>query len=504
MPSQDPVRELLDLVAVHRFYIQTLEAQLGHPVPLPKEADKPSSEGSQLSNSIKVLRQWLAVLDMAVLPLTIRDALKANLPIETAEALMRYFMEKTSHREADRDKADFMATYLFRNSPTGQKKPPESSDRYLYILEMANEFERELHRILGDGQMPALREEHAQLVKEFEFLHQEIEDFRTFDQLMDSGIVQRVRDIKQSFAESFYHPKIISQVAVYNAVFGQRFDALLHQTTQQLKTFAEKVQGEGASIMSKVEGDVTVKHLADIEEDHIKTQEYGKAQEHFRKISKFKKAVDNKHGGKAAAAGAPIPPKVPFSTSPTLHAAGAKPAAGAAAARPAAGVTVGYGATGTNEVEEGKVRNQLDVLRSFVRVADKSCFAVPLTKGTLAITAAEAEALRADYTGEKSFRADFASTMCYMSAVMARLLVEGYEFREKQNSSYLWKPHADAISYFLNSAPRIYERATAMMETAKQRGLEEKANAMQATVTKLKGEMQRAATVLQSVGSGQK
>ena len=48
MPAQDPVRELLDLVAVHKFYIATLESQLGHPVPLPKEADSPSREGTHV------------------------------------------------------------------------------------------------------------------------------------------------------------------------------------------------------------------------------------------------------------------------------------------------------------------------------------------------------------------------------------------------------------------------------------------------------------------------
>ncbi|HUR36187.1 MAG TPA: hypothetical protein VM009_00110 [Terriglobales bacterium] len=501
MPAQDPVRELLDLVAVHKFYIATLETQLKHPVPLPKEADNPSRAGSQLATSIQVLRHWLAVLDMAVDPLLIRDALKANLPIETAEALIRYFMEKVSHRESDRDKADFMATYLFRNSPEGKAEVPHTQDRFHYITKVAATFEQELFRILGDGMIPALREEHAQLVREFEFLHQEVEDFRTFDQLMDSGIVQRVRDIKQTFAESFYHPRVISNVAVYNAIFGQRFDELLHHTTEQLKTFAEKVQDEGASIMSRVEGDVTVKHLADIQEDHIKTQEYGKAQAHFHKISKFKKVVDSKghRGGKAAAAAsAPIPPKTPFSSSPNIQAAGARPAPPTSIVSSAARVA------GMNEVEEGKVRNQLDTMRTFVRVADKSCFVIPLTKGSLNISAHEAEALRADYGNEKSFRADYANLVCYMMAIMARLAVEIHEFREKQNSSYLWKPHADAMTYFLNSASRIYDRANVMMDTAKQRGLEEKANLLLSSVTKLKSELQRTATTLQSVGSGQK
>lgn len=501
MPAQDPVRELLDLVAVHKFYIATLENQLGHPIPLPKGTEGMQPEQSQLSTSIKVLRQWLAVLDLAIAPITMRDKLKGELPVETGEALMRYFLEKNSCRETDRDKADFMATYLYRSSADGKSKPPESEDRFHFITEMAARFEQELFRILGDATIPVLPPEHAQLAREFEFLHQEVDDFRTFDQLMDSGIVQRVRDLKQTFAESFYHPKIISHVAVYNTIFGQRFDELLHTTTEQLKSFAEKVQNQGASIMSKLEGDVTVKHLADIEEDSIKTQEYGKAQEHFHKISKFKKVVDKSpHSGKTASASAtPIPPKNPFSSAPTLNMAGAKRVTPAEAA--SAAISAGFSAPGVNEVEEGKVRNQLDIIRSFVRVADKSCFVVPLTKGALGITAAEAEALRADYATEKSFRADYANVVCYIVAVMGRLVVESHEFRDKQNSSYLWKPHADALTYFLHSANRIYERANTMMETAKQRGLEEKANSLLATVGKLKTELQRTAVTLQSVGS---
>ena len=46
-----------------------------------------------------------------------------------------------------------------------------------------------------------LPQEHAQLIAEFEYLYQELEEFRHFDQVMDSGIVQRVRELKQSLAK---------------------------------------------------------------------------------------------------------------------------------------------------------------------------------------------------------------------------------------------------------------------------------------------------------------
>ena len=66
---------------------------------------------------------------------------------------------------------------------------------------------------------------------------------------------------------------------------------------------------------------------------------------------------------------------------------------------------------GSNSLEDGKIRMQLDAIRTFVRVADKSCFVVPLVKGVINITASEAEALRADFVAEKSFRADNANVV---------------------------------------------------------------------------------------------
>ena len=92
-------------------------------------------------------------------------------------------------------------------------------------------------------------QEHAQLISEFEYLYQELEEFRHFDQVMDSGIVQRVRELKQSLAKSFYHPNALAPIAVWNDVFGRKFDELFHDAAKQIKTFAENVQREGGSIL---------------------------------------------------------------------------------------------------------------------------------------------------------------------------------------------------------------------------------------------------------------
>src|SRR5437899_8095948 len=139
MSVQDAVHELLDLVAVHGFYISVLEEKLGHPIPLPNEAIAPDM--SRAEHSIQVLHRWLAVLDFAVPAITVRDALKASLPRETAEALLRYYISKSSHEDTDRDKADCVATFLYRSSDHATRPIPQSSDRYYFISQTAQEFE---------------------------------------------------------------------------------------------------------------------------------------------------------------------------------------------------------------------------------------------------------------------------------------------------------------------------------------------------------------------------
>jgi len=153
-----------------------------------------------------------------------------------------------------------------------------------------------------------------------------------------------------------------------------------------------------------------------------------------------------------------------------------------------------------NSIEDGKIRLQLDAMRTFVRVADKSCFVVPLVKGVINITAAEAEALRAEFGTEKSFRSDYANTVCHMLALMARLVVEQEEFRAKHKSAYLWKPHADAITYIMQMSAGVIESATKIAGLAEGRGLADKSTAMKATITKFRAALLTATGTLRTVG----
>ena len=61
------------------------------------------------------------------------------------------------------------------------------------------------------------------------------------------------------------------------------------------------MQREGGSILSRLEGDITVKQLTEVETGQILAEDYQYAQDEFRKVSKFKKVVDSKRPPRTAA-----------------------------------------------------------------------------------------------------------------------------------------------------------------------------------------------------------
>jgi hypothetical protein len=470
------MEELLDMAAVHGFYASLLEGVLGHAVPVPHEV----AGKDAVAQTADTLPRWLNLLDLAITPLMVRDALKESTSQDTAEALLRHFVRKGSRTDPDRDKTDFIVTFLYRMVVPAEQQIPNE-----FVVDHPSEFEEELYVILGEDEAASLPEEHRQLVREFPFIRQEVEDFRHFDELMDSGITQRVREIKQRFGPSFYHPRVLATVAISNVFFGRRFDELFRQTAAQIKQFASSIQQQGGSILSRIDGDVTVQHLAEVEEkeSEILQSEYGRAQEHFRRISKFKKAVDTRTkaqpqprvaaaAASMAAASAPGPAHVPDIVE---H------------------VPAGISAT----VEQGKVRSMEDSIRNFVLAADpSSANVVPLKEGNLALTSPEVDAFRALYVGEKSFRADYAAGMRQVVAVQARMTAELQGFSAKEKSAYLWKPHADALTYLLTCAQTLEEQCRAILKVAEQRGLADKSSAMNGSLQKLRMQVQVAARAL--------
>ena len=493
---QDVTRELLDVAAVHKFYLELLQKHMGHSVPVPQEVRHPDTSREKLAQTLQQLKAWLRLLDMAITAPMMRDALKQQtLPGETAESLLRYYLLKSSPADADRDKTDFLATHLLRcPGPTAKRGPvipkgPSENYSYIFSQKQAQEFEQEVRQIVAE-QSPPLPNEYQQLLREFQYLHQEADEFRHFDQLMDSGILQRVRELKSHFGTSFYHPQVLASSAVYNLFFGKRFDDLFREATNQIKAFAVKVQQDGGSIMSRVDGDVTVKNLAEVEEHKILTQEYGRAKENFQKISKFKKAVDSRRSSRAAAVPTPLPRPITGVT--------AAPVAPSPVMVQPVGDLPGRGFV-SNSIEEAKIKGVVESIRNFVHAAEPGMAnIVPMRNGNVVLTPAETEGFRADYNMEKSFRADFVNSLSYMVALHIRMSQEMQEYQGKRGSAYLWKPHADSIAYLLTAANRALAAAAQVCVVAEQRGLTDKTKAIGVTQDKLSAQIHAAAQLLQT------
>jgi hypothetical protein len=503
---------------VHKFYVSVLERHLGHSVPAPAEVNSVHDGPEDPEAAITFLKLWLDLLDMAITPPMVRDALKHTENLETAHALVRYFVTKASSRAADRDKTDCVITHLFRNPAPDSPQTwprPETQATYYLLSKAAVAFEYEVRRALADLQFDPMPPEHAHLLHEFEYFHQELEEFRHFDKVTDSAIVQRVRELKHSLGKSFYQPNALATVAVWNDVFGRRFDDLFHDATKQIKTFAEHVQREGASIMSRVEGDITIKHLTEIQSQQILIEDYQNAQDQFRKVSSYKKAVDSKRIARPVYA--PIPPLAPpaparpVSPLPAIPPAGfslqtqaeamasAPPRPTPATVQQADVLAVSPSAAVQNAVHEGKLHSAREMIKHHVRTASpKINHIVTVKNSKILLSPAEVEAFRADFSGERSFRADYANVMMGLVSCLARMIVEVDEFNQKSSSAYLWKPHADALTHLLSIRDRMSMEAEQLKVVARGRGLQDKAVAVDASLEKLKSYAQTVTATLQT------
>lgn len=530
---QDSLKELQDLKVVHTFYLGLLEKSLGHSVPVPLEIKNITAEPENAATLIADFKLWLNLLDLALTPPLVRDALRALPGLETAHALLRYFTVKASQRAGDRDKTDCIITHLFRFPAKGDTPPawhrPEVDSSYAFISQSALAFEADLYRALVDVPTEVMPQEHVTLLQEFEYLYQELEEFRHFDQIIDSGIVQRVRELKLSLGKSFYHPDSLATLAVWNDVFGRKFDELFHDAAMQIKTFAETVQKEGGSLLSKVEGDITVKNLSEVETNEILKEDYQSAQDEFRKVSRYKKAVDSRRPVRMSA-GAPRPPARPTQeaappprpTIPQPNTVTQRPAPpsttfNSVQAPTPTGSTVGSGKNLNTEVlavapsqavhnavQEGKIQSARQIIREHVRASDpKIAHIFPVKNSKITLSTAEVESFKADYQTEKSFRADYANVMMTIVAYLARMVIEVDEYNHKASSAYLWKPHADALGYLVSTLERLSMEAEQVISVARARGLSEKADSLATSLDKLRDYGKTVSQTLQSANHPQ-
>jgi hypothetical protein len=154
------------------------------------------------------------------------------------------------------------------------------------------------------------------------------------------------------------------------------------------------------------------------------------------------------------------------------------------------------------QLEESKLRSVEESVRVFVRAADpRFRQVVPMRFFNLTLTPFEADACGADYWDEKSFRGEYARALSRVVALVARTSTELEELKQRQNSSHLWKPHASSVKFLLDASTAIFDQAKAVLALAGQRGLNEKVNAMSASLQKLRARMDHAEQMLGELAS---
>jgi hypothetical protein len=499
--AEDLKFELSILATVQGFYQKLMRDTLGGDVPVPSGLDEVSlrhSEGD-LPETLSRMYRWLHVLDMAITPAMMRQALTPDTDSEVAEALLRYFVRRREASEVNRDKTDLISTFLYRHPRVaGQWQ------QHGYGLDGAlplSPFEIALIEILADTDVPSLPEEHVQLLRNFDPLREEIARYRDFNALMDSGVVSRVRELKRWLDSSFYHPGVLATVAAHNAAFGARFDLLFSKALAEIKQFAQALDEMGGTILSTVDGvEVTVEHVAAIEQKEMLKADYGSALEKFRRVSRLKKELDRRPPIRksllAPSAGNAIPSSGAASTA-------AKAARVAAEKTPAAVQAFQPPAITAQQisVEEGKLRRVEESIRVFVRVADpKYRQVVPMRFFNLTLTTPEAEAYNAGFLEEKSLRADVARTLIRLVSCVARVNTELEELKRSQSMSSLWKLHADALVVLLDIASTTTEEAGSVAKMAESSDANS-AKAIHETVQKLRDRSDLAVKALAHPGS---
>ena len=500
--AEDLRFELAILATVQGFYQKLMRDALGGDVPIPSGLDEDALRHSEreLPTTLSRMYRWLHLLDMAITPAMVRQALTPDTDSEVAEALLRYFVRRREPSDVNRDKTDLIATFLYRHP-----RVPGQWEQTGYGLDGAlplSPFEIALIEILADSDVPSLPEEHVQLLRRFDPLREEVARFRDFNTLIDSGIIGRVRELKQWLDSSFYHPGVLATVSAYNANFGKKFDELFAKALNEIKTFGQALEEMGGTILTTVDGvEVTVDHVAAIQEKQLLDADYGSTLEKFRRVSKLKKELDRR------------PPIRRSLLTPAAKAsrtggegAGAAPKkarAAAAAAKAPAVVPVFQPPAITPQqlsAEESKLRRVEESIRVFVRVADpKYRQVVPMRFFNLTLTTAEADAYSAPFLEEKSLRADVARTLIRMVSISARISTELEELKRSQKMSSLWKLHADSVVILLDMASTTIEDAGSIGKTADQSGAGAAARAIHDSAHKLRNHADVAVKTLANV-----
>lgn len=496
---EDAKWELAILATVHGFYQKLLRDYFAGEMPIPAglDLDALSSPTDESTKTLEDMRRWLQLLDMAITPAMVRCALTPDSDPEMVEGLLRYYARKPHRTDLDRDKADLIATFLYKNP-----RVPGQWERRGYALDgilPVPPFEIALTEILADGEVTPLSAEDTQRLADLDIFRAKAEVFRDFGVFLESGLSQKIRELKRSFGSSFFHPGVLAYLAPFNVAIGKKFDTLFRAASFEIKKFAQSVEERGGSIVGQVDGvDITVDLVAAMDEEEILQTDYNISLDRFRRVSKLKKSLEGQPKMRAAAAAAG------GAAGPFVHGRLAGSATSKPAPKPSTPPKPALPPTSDPRLialEETKLRSVEESIRAWVRAANpKLREIVPMTSFNLILTAAEADAFCADYLEEDSFRADHGRILVRVVAIVARMSTEIEELK-RTRYTHLAHPHADSLALLLAAAKTAKENSYMVLDVAGQRGLTEKVITLNASLQKLRERAELSEKALSDVGA---
>ena len=416
---------------IHTVFQTILEQELKHPVPLPQVVQETLGRRDPAGETqlvVPAAGEWLGLLDMAITPHLMRNYINERGAEDFAlRALIRFLVSKKTHSQDDRDKVDWLTTYLFKKREE-QKRRPMSWPK------------TDVQEILEGFDFPMVSRYAENLLMEMPALLDEVKFFEHFSQITDCRIIQRARDLKNQFKDEFFHPDVLAATVNYNLFFGRKFNTLLEETMRQVHEYARSAHESPPPTAKEI-----------MESDYRLTAET------LRQLSEIgrKEAVGHaSHAG--GLLGQTVPPEQQLKQ---------------------LGVDI--------EQEALYLKNRNEELTMRLR-SNLTMTSVPNSFAPLMLAEWEASAFRTLFPdSEQSFRADFARCVCRAITIIYRIYEEMPQYLEKKGTEYLWKRHYDSLVFLLYEGRSHKEIIQQLATASDKRGLPEKSKQLQVTSQKL-------------------
>ena len=233
---------------IHSLFLAILQPQLEHPLFLPDGAMKAETEedssvtpflpeGVMTAGSEEVSSAspqgvpenalaWLEIVGAAISPYRLRLYAREHGIAEPASlSLLRFWAAKKTHFPEDREKVDWLATYLFKAREQESKEP-------------TGWVKSKLQQMLKGIPFPSLGTDAQLFLEEMPALLDDTRYMGAFSQITDSNLLERGREMKARVGNDLFNPVALAAVVNYNLVVGRKFDELLDRAILEARDAA--------------------------------------------------------------------------------------------------------------------------------------------------------------------------------------------------------------------------------------------------------------------------